>query len=667
MSKRGPGDGVACPRRVVSTVLAGLVAAAMLEVATLFGAPSSTPLVMGDWNLRRMLVFALLCVPLAFAARRRWDAYWSTPFFARERPLLLDALPPLAVVFAAMAAAWFAAPLVFPISRRLAAAVVVPVVVCAIAILWRRRIARDLELGYAVVAISFGVLTCVLMPPSASMCWDGAGHFDVAQAMSYVLDAQYTGADALMAQAGPDVEQVYGAYDHMPIFASTPQRGPVEGAKLPIPKLDDAAIARAERALVAAEESEATTVVPGARRLGGARWLSFVSLGRIPNAVGLWLGRLLHLPAPQRYLVARLSHMLFYVLCFYLGMRRLRGGKAVMAAVSLVPLFLFVASSFSYDPWCTGLVSYAIARFVGERQRPHETLRARDALGFLVPFALGCLVKAVMVPLALVFLCMPRSKFATRADRVRYTGLVLGAALLVLLSFAAPFVFSVQEGTATGDARGGEDVNAGRQAAYVLADPVRYLRILGGFTAEFFLPANLVHMLYYFAYVVPLNTPTGWAVSVAELVMLLAAMFLDNADKIFDIPDYARSGPGANAAYGDGDRPVLSPALRLCAALAVAASYALVASALYVSYTPVGLQGINGVQYRYLAPLYVPALLLVGNGAFGLVRAVSDRRPAGEARDVDSSPRVLPMAFMLVETALLSVAVLDVFVLRVVP
>lgn len=57
-------------------------------------------------------------------------------------------------------------------------------------------------------------------------------------------------------------------------------------------------------------------------------------------------------------------------------------------------------------------------------------------------------------------------------------------------------------------------------------------------------------------------------------------------------------------------RPVVSRARLLIVALVVAASGALIFGALYLSFTPVGLWVVAGVQGRYFYPLLLPGLLV---------------------------------------------------------
>ena len=47
---------------------------------------------------------------------------------------------------------------------------------------------------------------------------------------------------------------------------------------------------------------------------------------------------------------------------------------------------------------------------------------------------------------------------------------------------------------------------------------------------------------------------------------------------------------------------------------------ALIASALYLSFTPVGMQTVNGCQARYITPLLAPIILIVTGKRFNIIK-----------------------------------------------
>lgn len=615
-----PGDGPGRRARAVALRLLGCVAAAvLLEAGTLLGARTRSPLVPGDWNLRRLAVFFCLALLVCLAAHLLRTGDSAAGRLARARSALrsLDrrhalrrgavalGVPAAATLLARLAAALLGAPW----DGRLAAVAALPALAVTLCVLLHARIRRDLAWGFLVVSLSFGALMCACMPVVAEVSWDGQIHFDRTVALSYVLDAEYTPADQLMTSAT--------AVDQLGIVRTGSTAGVWN------PSNDAASAARVAGELLRLGEGDAL-VCAGTSSFGSGSWVTAASVGYLPAAAGLWVGRLLHLPCLGQYLLARLASTGLYCLVFFCAVRRLSSGKALVAAIGLLPTPLLMAANFSYDPWSLALITYALARYVGALQDGRPIGRA-DAVAIYGAFVLGALVRAVLFPLALVFLVAPARAFADRRRARLFRLGAVACALALLVSFALPFLIS---GAGGDDARGGSGVDSAAQVAFILSDPLGYLGILAGFAASFLAPANATSILNAFSgfpYLV--SDPARVAgVAVAEWAVLLACAVCDR-----DARDDAYAGWPT----------------KLGAIVGSVGAFALVSTALYVSFTAVGSPTVEGVQYRYLLPILV-VLLVVGCN----LRSLRVPRRAW-----------MPLAFVAVELALMLVTTFNVFVL----
>ena len=191
----------------MATLVASLVLAVLLEAGTLVGAPVASPLVLSDWRPKRMMVFFVLSVLLvtwltsigAGRALRRWADGLREDGHAGVKRLARGIL----VLCAATVLGWLACALV---TRLLGASwdyrygmVVSCLAFCVAAlVLLRGTLAEKPEWGFLAVSLAFGTLLCVLMPAYSAISFDGFIHFDDSLAMSYVCDAEYTGADVVM-------------------------------------------------------------------------------------------------------------------------------------------------------------------------------------------------------------------------------------------------------------------------------------------------------------------------------------------------------------------------------------------------------------------------------------------------------------------------------------
>ena len=160
---------------------------------------------------------------------------------------------------------------------------------------------------------------------------------------------------------------------------------------------------------------------------------------------------------------------------------------------------------------------------------------------------------------------------------------VVALFLFSLASFLLPFIV---DGPGSGDSRGGAGVNSAEQVAYILGDPVTYALDLTRFMFSYLNPINMADLSVKFAY---LGIVDG---VLFILLVLVSCLVMD--------PICAKSlNPGADNFMR----------FRLAAVFIFFTTVALIASALYVAFTPVGSHSIAGVQSRYLTPL-LPVILL---------------------------------------------------------
>ena len=573
-------------RSVVAILVASAAIAVLLEAGTLYGAPAASPLVLSQWIKRRIAVFFLLALPFVTLFVRainrglceRAKRFWGDHSCRRLKQLVCEAAACVGIGVAACLLAFIALQLAgVAWDNRYGYLAGISSVALALLIYHRKAIGQSAEWGFLIISLSAGITMCLLMPTIAEVSWDGQIHFDSSVAMSYVCRAEYTGADVLMCQADA-VKQtgIIKAGDTTALWTVSLASSDQEQSNSII----------LERAA-----SEPIVTKNGTERLDGATYVSAAMVGRIPNAIGLWTGRLFHLDSIGQYFLGRLASVICYCLVFFFAIRGLRSGKLIVSAIGLIPVSLLMAANFSYDPWCTSWIALSLSRFARELQYRDRKLTPVGTCAILIPFILGALVKAVLFPLALVFLMMPKDKFASKKAGAGYRACVVLSAGVLVLSFVLPFLFSTGS---TSDVRGGSDVSSPGQVAGILAQPLGYASLLVHFYGSILAPRALWEWgpLVYFAYVTIPNSLAVSILSTGEIAALGVTTALDR---------------------NESSRYHLQGRLAASSIVGIACSLALIATALYVSFTPVGLDTILGVQYRYLIPLLCPLLLICIN------------------------------------------------------
>lgn len=565
------------PLRVALVLLQSAVTAVVLEVLTLWGGPASSPLVPGDWVKRRILLFfvlVLLVRGVLHVCRTGERVRNMFRAMAEADPQVKAAAAAHTIVVIVVAvASWmgtsFATDALWGAHDFRYNAFVCAILVCvATLVAFRKQIADEPARGFLVISLALGVMMCSVLPTVSNVSWDGQNHFDRAQALSYIYAAQYTGADAMMSR-----DQ---GFDYLVDEETFDWQG------LPEATFRQVAAQRHDAALQELEDTEGVIRLVGPVRLVGGSLRKVNVVGSIPNALGLWLGRLLHLPCVPRYFLGRMANVVFYCVVMFFAIRRLKTGKLALATLGLIPVNIFLAANYAYDPWCLSLIAYSFARYAGWLQGDDE-LTKLDVLGILVPFILGSLVKAVYFPLALAFLVAPGKRSEDEPELAFFRGATLVSMLLLASTFLLPFVFKSSGNT---DARGGSTVSSSGQLKYVLGDPVNYFLVFSRFMASYFNPitygAGLPLVLAYIVW--PAEMPL-LALSYLFVLFPLVLALVDRDE---------RDDPGAT-----------HPA-RIMALIAFYITFGLVATSMYISFTPVGLDTINGVQLRYSLPLLLP-------------------------------------------------------------
>lgn len=311
---------------------------------------------------------------------------------------------------------------------------------------------------------------------------------------------------------------------------------------------------------------------------GDMKHLSNISY--LPYCIGMIVARGLHLPYTVCIKVSRFFNTAFFGLLIFLSMKKLKFGKILAAAVGLIPTLLYMASGYSYDPWITGFMVLGFSWFFAALQERDKKLENSEIAVMIGAIFLGSVTKAVYFVLLFPLLFMPKDKFRSAKQRGVYIACVFLAAAALASTFVLPILIG---GAGSGDALGGEGVNSAEQMKFILTEPFSYMKILFGFLKNEYLTAwsagaYTANYAYLGAdkkiwYLVPL--------------ILLAVALTDKT----------------------GLRSHTVP-VTLASMFALLSAIVLVATALYMSFTPVRHPTVNGCQPRYLLPLVFPALYI---------------------------------------------------------
>lgn len=320
----------------------------------------------------------------------------------------------------------------------------------------------------------------------------------------------------------------------------------------------------------------------------------FVILPLLPQAFGIFIARLLGFDALGALYGARLANLACYALLCWAAIKRCRRYRPVFLTVALLPLTLFMASSCSYDGMMLGLYLFAGSYFC------MDEVRGRDLVWFALAVALMGSVKINNLLWLALPLVLPKTAWKARIKKWQAAAGVLG--LFALLYGAITLYNGVAIHNYGEIGRTIEGADQAAQMAFMLQNPLGTIaRFLGTlFENNFFLS-----QLGTFGNV-DLHLPLIGTLS--PFVLLLGAA----------LSVHQKSSLTPRSCFGLLGLAVLYAGSNL--------------AGLYVTYTPVSMVRVIGLQARYFIPVYLMLFILAaallshvlapGDAGRGTARAV---------------------------------------------
>lgn len=414
-------------------------------------------------------------------------------------------------------------------------------------VLYFKKKINKIEHTFLSIAMAFGILLVATQPFVAGVNWDGQIHYERTMNMANLTQLNYTQADE---------DMIFINYDFTPNMSK------------------------------AKENFDFTSKYVGTSITTKPKQYTMVYsyLSYMPTALGYKIATILHAPFWLLFSIGRVINYIIYVYLIYQAMKKLKWGKEICAIIGLFPTALFLAANYGYDHWITAMSVLALAYIIGEIQNNEEKMSLKSAIVILGAFFIGLIEKAIYFPLVTLCFFIPKEKFKSKKECNLFRGTVCLVILVLVSSFLLPMFCS---GPGTGDARGGSDVNAAGQIAYILSNPLKYTKTLLKFI--FIKYINPVYAKGYISAMAYLGTSKIGILSWLSLFFI--SIFCRNEE----------------------EKQVLETKKRIWTFFIVFGTICLVATALYISFTPVGLNTINGCQHRYLYPVLFPLCYFIGS------------------------------------------------------
>jgi len=414
---------------------------------------------------------------------------------------------------------------------------------------------KDVEKLFLLLSLTIGSIF-ILAHPHYWYSWDNAIHYAYAFEESFVRYASPNQADIALVNKQPI------PYGRTPAFDGYPQ----------LMSGDELATVRQYKLGTHTLAVHSTDVNP-----------LLVRLAHMPAGIMLFIGRSLALAPLAIMRLGLLGNHLVYTVIVYFAIKRLNSGKHIMAIIAMFPTAFVLSTTFSYDYWLTALAMLGFAYYFNEVQNPDEKIKIKNIIILIGSFAIGMAPKAAYFLLMAVLYFIKRNKFKTTKGYCFYLFAVTCGIFIVLSSYLLPLL---SDGIGTGDMRGGEEINAAIQIDFILNNPLAYTLILLNYFREYFNVFAVSNYVTQFAWL-------GFA-SFLHLtwLLLIFTMLTDRNEK-----DLITGKAG----------------FKVILSFITFGTIVLFTTAMYIVFTPVGADTIQGVQSRYMIPVLFPILYALGS------------------------------------------------------
>lgn len=301
--------------------------------------------------------------------------------------------------------------------------------------------------------------------------------------------------------------------------------------------------------------------------------IMFMVLPFLPQAFGMTIARIFGFGALGLLYAGRIANLFSFSVLVYFALQNCKRYKPVFVAVALLPLTLFLAASLNYDSLLLGLTLFVASYYC------RDEITDKSLIFFYIAVAFLSAVKINNILFFVLPLVLPKSAWKSRFKKWHVALITFGSAFVLsqlFVWYGTVFRFNYPE-----IGRMIEGVSQGNQLSFILQNPLRYCAVMLGTLYEnsfFFFKMGEFGLL-------DLSIPVVSAGSACVLILAAA------------LSTHEKSSLNIKSSVG---------------LFALSATFiASVLTGLYITYTPVAMVRIIGLQSRYFIPAFLMLMILL--------------------------------------------------------
>jgi uncharacterized membrane protein len=420
---------------------------------------------------------------------------------------------------------------------------------------------EHIAIAFVIFSLLFGGIMIVL-DGTNQMSWDEQVHYDSAYRASFGTTIQYT--EAALQMKG-----------------------------LVTPKFDTL-----EEKNLIADYLQARNDYTKADIKRQQRFIYYNVRAYLPQSIMLALARICNLPFSWAYMLGKFGNLLCYTLVMALAIRLSKIGKIYIAIIGLLPTPLFLATAYAYDAVITSFVFLGFILWLNEILHKDKKMKWYTALAMISCFVIGTWPKVIYIVMMLLLCFLPKAKFDSKIKSVLFrVGVIAVVGILLYTIRVSPIAatgstHALQSNLALQGDKRVAGTNFNDQMQYVLTTPIIYtkllLRSLKNSAFDYLLGTSSWLLYAYLKRFPQIFT------ALTSILILGASLIQTKEDRKY----------------------VLEAKWKVLLGIMAFGMASFVWTGLYLSYTSVGADYINGVQGRYYIPFILPLMFIFKNNKF---------------------------------------------------
>jgi len=311
----------------------------------------------------------------------------------------------------------------------------------------------------------------------------------------------------------------------------------------------------------------------------------------IPQAIGVTIGRILHLNFIWKFYLGRLCNLIFFIICVYFAIRIIPFKKNLVFIIGLLPMCLHQAASFSFDGFINGL-SILLVSCILYSIYNKEPITKKEIYWIIIAIALLAPAKVIYYPLIFLIFLIPKERFNNLNTCIINKSIILGVGIITILIFSLPNILSISKEPLKLNWEGYENYSL----KYIITNPLHTIKIFINtinVKGNFYIYSTFGHLLSGLSLPLPI-----WIFNILITVIILLSF--KNKEDTFEIKN----------AY----KLLL---FSICLIIYILAGFSML-----IGWTSKIHQYIEGVQGRYFIPFLLPLFLLIYNNTIIIVKNI---------------------------------------------